>query len=102
MSHTIAAVSTGNTVCAIGILRLTGDDCISIADKVVTLPGGVSLHQLPQRKLCMATLQDKDGRTIDQCMVVVSRSPHSYTGEDTVEFHCHGSPAVLAAGLEHL
>ena len=50
----------------------------------------------------MATLQDKDGRTIDQCMVVVSRAPHSYTGEDTVEFHCHGSPAVLAAGLEHL
>ena len=102
MSHTIAAVSTGNVVCAIGILRLTGDDCISVADKVVTLANGTSLLQAPQRKLCMATLQDKDGRTIDQCMVVVSRAPHSYTGEDTVEFHCHGSPAVLAAGLEHL
>lgn len=100
MSHTIAAVSTGNVVCAIGILRLTGDDCISVADKVVTLANGTSLFQAPQRKLCMATLQDKDGRTIDQCMVVVSRAPHSYTGEDTVEFHCHGSPAVLAAGRE--
>ena len=35
-------------------------------------------------------------------MAVCSRQPHSYTGEDTVEFHCHGSPAVLAAGLEAL
>ena len=50
----------------------------------------------------LGVLRDKQERVIDQCMVVVSRNPHSYTGEDTVEFHCHGSPAVLAAGLESL
>ena len=50
----------------------------------------------------LGSLRDKHGRVIDQCMAVVSRGPHSYTGEDTVEFHCHGSPAVLAAGLEAL
>ena len=102
MSHTIAAVSTGNQVSAIGIIRLTGDDCIAIADKVFTLNNQKSLPDVPDRKLMLGELHDKQGRTIDQCMAVVSRSPHSYTGEDTVEFHCHGSPAVLAAGLEAL
>lgn len=102
MSHTIAAVSTGNQVSAIGILRLTGDDCIAVSDQVFALKSGRSLSETPDRKLMLGTLQDKQGRTIDQCMAVVSRAPHSYTGEDTVEFHCHGSPAVLAAGLEAL
>ena len=102
MSHTIAAVSTGNQVSAIGIIRLTGDDCIAVSDRVFTLNHQKTLAQVPDRKLMLGELHDKQGRTIDQCMAVVSRGPHSYTGEDTVEFHCHGSPAVLAAGLEAL
>ncbi len=102
MSHTIAAVSTGLTVSAIGILRLTGDDCIAVSHKVFTLNNKQSLLSAPDRKLMLGELHDKEGRVIDQCMAVVSRCPHSYTGEDTVEFHCHGSPAVLAAGLEAL
>ena len=102
MSHTIAAVSTGNQVSAIGIIRLTGDDCIAVSDKVFTLNNKKTLSEAPDRKLMLGELRDKSGRVIDQCMAVVSRGPHSYTGEDTVEFHCHGSPAVLAAGLEAL
>jgi len=102
MSHTIAAVSTGAVVSAIGIIRLTGDDCIEIAGSVFTAQSGKPLSLAPDRKLILGTLRDKKGRAIDQCMAVCSRAPHSYTGEDTVEFHCHGSPAVLAAGLEAL
>ena len=102
MSHTIAAVSTGNQISAIGIIRLTGDDCIAVSDKVFTLSNKKSLTAVQDRKLMLGELHDKQGRVIDQCMAVVSRGPHSYTGEDTVEFHCHGSPAVLAAGLESL
>ena len=102
MSHTIAAISTGLTVSAIGILRLSGENCIDIAGKVFTLNNGTSLSQAPDRKLVLGNLRDKNGRVIDQCMAVCSRAPHSYTGEDTVEFHCHGSPAVLTAGLEAL
>ena len=102
MSHTIAAISTGLQVSAIGIIRLTGDDCIAVADTVITLNNKKSLTSASNRKLLLGELHDKEGRTIDQCMVVVSRGPHSYTGEDTVEFHCHGSPAVLSAGLEAL
>ena len=102
MSHTIAAVSTGRQVSAIGIIRLSGDDCIAVADKVFSLNNGKRLSQASDRLLYLGTLHDKQGRCLDQCMAVVSRGPHSYTGEDTVEFHCHGSPAVLAAGLEAL
>ena len=102
MSDIIAAVSTGMSVSAIGIIRLSGNGCAAVADKVFSLNNGLSLENTPNRKLMLGSLHDKQGRTIDQCMAVFSRGPHSYTGEDTVEFHCHGSPAVLSAGLEAL
>ena len=102
MSYTIAAVSTGNVISAIGIIRLTGDDCAAIGGKVFTLNSGKALSEAPDKKLVLGQLHDKEGRVIDSCCVIYSRGPHSYTGEDTVEFHCHGSPAVLSAGLESL
>ena len=101
MSKIIAAISTGKQVCAIGIIRMSGEGCIAVAEQVFTAQGA-PLSQVPNRKLVMGSLQDSQGRVIDHCMAVCSRAPHSYTGEDTVEFHCHGSPAVLAAGLDAL
>ena len=102
MSHVIAAISTGMSVSAIGILRLTGDGCAEVAGKVFHLSNGTPLQDAPNRKLMLGLLHDKEGRVIDQCMAVYTRGPHSYTGEDTVEIQCHGSPAVLAAGLDAL
>ncbi len=102
MSDIIAAVSTGNQICAIGIIRLSGPKCDLVADRVFTRLNSVPLGQSPVRKLVMGDLHDAQGRVIDQCMAVYTPGPNSYTGEDTVEFHCHGSPAVLAAGLDAL
>ncbi len=102
MSNVIAAVSTGTQVSAIGILRLTGEGCAQVAGKVFSLNNGAPLWEAPNRKLVMGALRDKQGRVIDQCLAVYTRGPHSYTGEDTVEIQCHGSPAVLSAGLEAL
>ncbi len=102
MSHVIAAVSTGTQISAIGILRLSGDGAAQVAGKVFTLNSGMPLWEAPNRKLVMGSLLDKEGRIIDQCLAVFTRGPHSYTGEDTVEIQCHGSPAVLSAGLEAL
>lgn len=102
MSHTIAAVSTGLSVSAIGIIRMTGDDCARIGGKVFTANNGKPLTDAPNRQLVLGSLCDKDGRVIDHCCAIYTRGPHTYTGEDTVEFHCHGSPAVLSAGLESL
>ena len=98
MSHVIAAVSTALAPSAIGILRLSGDGAIEVAQKVFSRP----LQSVPDRTLVLGTLYDRQGRAIDQVLCTVSRAPHSYTGEDTAELQCHGSPAVLAAGLEAL
>lgn len=102
MSQTIAAVSTGVQISAIGIIRLSGDDCAAIGGKVFQCKNGAPLWDAPNRKLILGQLLDAQGRVIDSCCAIYTRGPHSYTGEDTVEFHCHGSPAVLAAGLEAL
>lgn len=102
MSHVIAAVSTGNQISAIGILRLSGDGCAEVAGKVFRPASSKPLSEAPDRKLILGTLHDRQRRIIDQCMAVFTRAPHTYTGEDTVEFHCHGSPAVLTAALENL
>ena len=102
MSQIIAAVSTGNVVSAIGIIRMTGFGCAEVADKVFTRMNGRPLADAPERKLVLGDLHDAQGRVIDQCCAVYTPGPNSYTGEDTVEFHCHGSPAVLAAGLDAL
>ena len=102
MSQIIAAVSTGNVVSAIGIIRMTGAGCAAVADKVFTRMNGKSLAQAPERKLVLGDLHDSQGRVIAQCCAVFTPGPNSYPGEDTVEFHCHGSPAVLAAGLDAL
>ncbi len=102
MSQIIAAVSTGNVVSAIGIIRMTGFGCAEVADKVFTRMNGKSLREAAERKLVLGDLHDAQGRVIDQCCAVFTPGPNSYTGEDTVEFHCHGSPAVLAAGLDAL
>ena len=102
MSDKIAAVATGWARTGIGILRLSGDGCIEAAASVFRPSGAVPLPALCDRKLALGTLYDAQGRPIDHCMAFISRAPHSYTGEDTAEIQCHGSPAALAAGLEAL
>ena len=98
MSDVIAAIATGSVVSAIGILRLSGSGCGEVAGRVFRPHGGYSLAQAPDRKLVLGTLTDSRGRVLDECLGVYTRGPNSYTGEDTVELQCHGSPAVLAGG----
>ncbi len=102
MAHPIAAIATGLVRSGIGILRMSGDGCIDLANRVFALYNGQALSSLPDRKLTRGTLFDAQNRPIDEAMVFISHAPHSYTGEDTVEFQCHGSPAVLTAGLSAL
>lgn len=102
MSQTIAAIATPPAPSAIGILRLSGDGAIEVAAAVFRPAGGKSLAEYESRRLVYGTLLGPDGAPIDQALATVSRAPRSYTGEDTAEFQCHGSPAVLQLGLEAL
>ena len=99
---TIAAISTGNVVSAIGVLRLSGEDAYSIADKVFHPQNGKKLSDCPRRMMVLGTLMDRNGVALDNCLAVTFAAGSSYTGEDSVEFHCHGSPVVLNEGLQAL
>jgi len=102
MSDTIAAVSTGNGVSAIGIVRLSGERAIEIVSSLFKPQSGKTMAQAEDRKLIFGTLCDAEGTAIDICLCTISRAPYSYTGEDTAELQCHGSPTVLRAALDAL
>jgi len=102
MNDTIAAVATGAAAGAIGILRLSGPGAIAAASAVFRSASGRALEACRDRALVYGALLGPGGRPIDQVLATVSRAPHSYTGEDTAELQCHGSPTVLALGLEAL
>ena len=102
MSDIIAAISTALSPSGIGVIRLSGENCAQVADRVLRPVSGVPLSEAPNRKLILADLLDRQGRVIDRILAVHTRGPRSYTGEDTVELQCHGSPAVLTEALSHL
>ena len=102
MSDTIAAVSTGFQVSAIGIVRLSGEKAIEYADRLFVPESGRPLSSAEDRKLIYGKLYSRDGTLLDICLCTVSRAPSSYTGENTAEFQCHGSPVVLRTLLDEL
>ena len=101
MTDTIAAIATGGGVSAVGILRMSGDAAISAADSIFCSKSGIKMKDAPDRKLVFGELVSEN-RVLDVCLCTISRGPASYTGEDTAEFHCHGSPVVLAGALQAL
>ena len=102
MSDTIAAIATALVPSAIGIIRLSGPESVSVLDRVFTPAHGAPMSERPNRMLVYGALHDETGTVIDYCLATVSRAPHSYTGEDTAELQCHGSPTALTMGLEAL
>ena len=102
MSHTIAAIATGRSPSAIGILRLSGPDTFTALDAVFRARNGRPAAAQRPRSMVLGDLMDDAGRVIDNVLCVTFPAPHSYTGEDCAELHCHGSPVVLDAGLRAL
>lgn len=102
MSHTIAAIATGRSPSAIGILRLSGPDTFTSLDAVFRARNGRPAAAQRPRSMVLGDLLDGTGRVIDNVLCVTFPAPHSYTGEDCAELHCHGSPVVLDAGLRAL
>lgn len=101
-SDTIAAIATGPVLSAIGIIRVSGPDTFAVLDRVFTPLSGTAMSGRPDRKLILGRLTAVDGGVLDVCLATVSRGPNSYTGEDTAELQCHGSPVVLRSALESL
>ena len=91
----IAAIATGGNPTAIGIVRVSGEGCFALCEKVFRAVNGKSFADQETRKMVYGEMLDSQGRVIDQGLAVRFPGPNSYTGEDSAEFHCHGSPVVL-------
>lgn len=102
MADTIAALATGGGLSAIGIIRLSGERAVEIADEVFKPQGSADMLHAENRRLYYGALKNTKGETIDFGLCTVSRAPNSYTGEDTAEFQCHGSPVLLQEALKAL
>ncbi len=102
MADTIAAIATGAIVSAIGIVRLSGDDSLRIIDGLFFPASGRKMSSHAPHSLVYGELRNRAGEAIDSCLCTYSRGPKSYTGEDTAELQCHGSPVVLRAALEEI
>ena len=98
----IAAISTAPVLSAIGIVRVSGEGCFSICDKIFQPAGGGLFSAVRPREMVLGRLSDREGKAIDSCLAVRFPGPGSYTGEDCAEFHCHGSPVVLGEALRAL
>ena len=94
MSQTIAAISTPQAAGGIGIVRLSGDDAIAIADKLFRPTGPTPLRDLDGYRAAHGRVAF-GGADIDECVALVFRAPKSYTGENVVELSCHGGLFVL-------
>ncbi|MBQ7638750.1 MAG: tRNA uridine-5-carboxymethylaminomethyl(34) synthesis GTPase MnmE [Clostridia bacterium] len=89
VNTTIAAVSTPNAAGGIGIIRISGENAVGIADRCFKNISGKSLSSMPGYRAAYGSFFDESG-DIDDGVAVIYRAPKSYTGEDVAELCCHG------------
>lgn len=100
---TITAISTPVGEGGIGIVRLSGKNAISIADKLFHSKKGKKLSDIPSNKITHGFIKDSStNEIVDEVLVSLMRSPNTYTAEDIVEINCHGGMLVLRKTLELL
>ena len=101
---TIAAISTPNAVGGIAVIRISGEEALSVAEKIFSPYGGKKVAEMEGYTCAYGIAHDGDER-IDDCILTVFRAPHSYTGEDIAELSCHGglyvTKKILRAALKN-
>jgi len=98
---TICALATPGSG-AIAVIRISGPDSIAIVEKIFhPVTEGKLLAKQPPNTIHFGTIQDSD-KLVDEVLVSLFRTPHSYTGEDSIEISCHGSPYIQQKILELL
>ena len=100
-TDTICAIATAQGG-AIGVIRISGPEAISITAQHFRPIGGAPLTERKARTAVFGHLIAADGSMLDEVLVTLFRAPHSYTGEDSVEISCHGSSYILQQALRLL
>lgn len=95
---TIAAVATPPGEGGVAIVRISGNEAFSVASKIFTGP----IHTYKSHTAHYGQVRNGNGESIDNVLVLVMRGPRSYTGEDTVEVHCHGGSLITRRVLESI
>ena len=93
-THTICAVSTASGG-AIGVVRVSGSQAISITEHIFRAVNGKPLSERKASSLTFGHIVDENNNIVDEVLVSLFRAPHSYTGEDATEISCHGSSYIL-------
>ena len=100
---TICAIATASGTAAMAIVRLSGKDSLEIALSRFVRKGKIlTAENITPNKMYYGEFKDTDDKTIDDVMLTYFKDPHSYTGEDSVEIVCHGSPYIQNKILEIL
>lgn len=104
MEKTIAAISTANGVGGIGVIRISGENALSVAEKVFRSITDKKITEMKGYTAAYGRVYDEN-EPIDEAVALVFKAPHSYTGEDVVELSCHGglyvTKRVLRAVLKN-
>ncbi|MBQ8673708.1 MAG: tRNA uridine-5-carboxymethylaminomethyl(34) synthesis GTPase MnmE [Bacteroides sp.] len=87
---------------ALGVIRVSGPDAIGITSRIFTPVNGLPLEKRKAYTLAFGTIRSANGEIIDEVLVSLFRSSHSYTGEDSTEISCHGSSYILQQVLQRL
>ena len=93
-TSTICAVSTASGG-AIGVVRVSGSQAISITEQIFRAANGKPLSERKASSLTFGHIVDENSNVVDEVLVSLFRAPHSYTGEDATEISCHGSSYIL-------
>ena len=99
-TETIAAIATAPGTGGIGIIRISGPDALPLLHKVFV--PRTPRSQFVSHTLYYGTVINREGLLLDEALAVYMRAPHTYTREDVVELHCHGSYLVLQSILRTL
>lgn len=94
--ETIAAIATPPGEGGVAIVRISGKEAFPIAAKIFSGP----IHTYKSHTAHYGQVKDAQGKHVDDVLVLVMRGPRSYTGEDTVEIHCHGGSLITRKVLE--
>ena len=98
-TDTIAAIATAMSSSGIGIIRISGEEAVTITEKIFRMKNGKKLSEMPTHTIHYGHICDGE-EVIDEVMVLLMRGPKSYTREDTVEIDCHGGVYVMRRVLE--
>ena len=95
-NETIFALSSGNGKSGVAVIRVSGDDLYNLFLKITNRKSADARHAY------FANFRDDTGDLIDQIIAIYFSAPHSFTGSDIIEIHCHGAPAVIEKIFEYL